>query len=75
MIFCHAYRYGVIYICSKIYISKFTNTTYNLEQRKNYSLHSVLIDIFTYGTMTKGTTSVLINLINATDFFVGPPIF
>ena len=40
-----------------------------------YSLHSVLIDIFPYGTMTKGTTSVLINLINATDFFVGPPMF
>ena len=39
-----------------------------------YSLHSVLIDIFPYGTMTKGTTSVLINLINATDFFVGPPM-
>ena len=40
-----------------------------------YSLHSVLIDIFPYDTMTKGTTSVLINLINVTDFFVGPPMF
>ena len=34
-----------------------------------YSLHSVLIDIFSYVTMTKSTISVLINLINATDFF------
>ena len=42
---------------------------------KEYSLHSVLIDIFTYDTMTKGTTSVLINLINVTYFFVGPPMF
>ena len=40
-----------------------------------YSLHSVLIDIFPYGTMTKGTTSVLITLINATDFVVGPLMF
>jgi len=40
-----------------------------------YSLHSVLINIFPYDTMTKDTTSVLINLINITDFFVDPPIF
>ena len=40
-----------------------------------YSLHSVLIDIFLYDTMTKVTTSVLINLINVTNFFVGPPMF
>ena len=40
-----------------------------------YSLHSVLIDIFPYDTMTKGTTGVLINLINVTYFFVGHPMF
>ena len=44
-------------------------------KHKEYYLYSVLIDIFSYDTMTKGTTSVLINLINATDFFVGPPMF
>jgi len=46
-----------------------------LSEHHKYSLHSVLIDIFPYGTMNKDTTSVLINLINATDFFVGPPMF
>ena len=40
-----------------------------------YSLHAVLINIFSYDTMTNNTTSVLINLINVTDFFVDPPIF
>ena len=46
-----------------------------LSEHHKYSLHSVLIDIFPYGTMNKDTTSVLINLINATYFFVGPPMF